>query len=99
MLSRIVFDILHVGYDDGYHAGFQSFAVDENLCHVLTLGINILNFLRSDIFALRQLEDVLLPVDDFQSAVLLRNKMKPESTTVQAHLQSSSAVVSHVSKL
>lgn len=40
------------------------------LCHRLTPNVDVLYLLRGDVLALRQLEDVLLPVNDFQRAVL-----------------------------
>lgn len=40
------------------------------LCHRLTPNVDVLNLLRGDVFTLCQLEDVLLPVNDFQCAVL-----------------------------
>lgn len=40
------------------------------LCHRLTPNVDVLYLLRGDVLALRQLEDVLLPVNDFQCAVL-----------------------------
>lgn len=40
------------------------------LCHRLTPNVDVLNLLRGDVLALRQLEDVLLPVNDLQCAIL-----------------------------
>lgn len=40
------------------------------LCHGLTPDVDVLYLLRRDVLALRQLEDVLLPIDDFERAVL-----------------------------
>lgn len=40
------------------------------LCHRLTPDVDVLDLLRGDVLALRQLEDVLLPVNDLQCAVL-----------------------------
>lgn len=40
------------------------------LCHRLTPNVDVLNLLRGDVFTLCQLEDVLLPVNDFQCAIL-----------------------------
>ena len=55
--------------DDGDEARFERFAVDENLRHVRRLRVHVLDLLRRDVLALRQLEDVLLPVDDFERPV------------------------------
>lgn len=51
----------------------QTVSVHVELCHWLTPDVNVLNLLRGDVLALGQLEDVLLPVDDFQRAVLHEN--------------------------
>lgn len=40
------------------------------LRHWLTPDVDVLNLLRRNVLALRQLKDVLLPVDDLQGAVL-----------------------------
>ena len=40
------------------------------LCHRFTPYVDVLNLLRGDVLALRQLEDMLLPVNDLQCAVL-----------------------------
>lgn len=51
----------------------QAVSVHVELCHWLTPDVNVLDLLRGDVLALGQLEDVLLPVDDFQRAVLHEN--------------------------
>ena len=55
--------------DDGDEAGFERFPVDEDLRHVRRLRVHVLDLLRRDVLALRQLEDVLLPVDHFERSV------------------------------
>lgn len=50
----------------------QAVSVHIQLRHGLTPNVNVLYLLRGDVLALRQLEDVLLPVNDFQCAVLQR---------------------------
>lgn len=48
----------------------QAVAVDEYLGHGVAQSVHGLDLLRRDVFPLRQLENVLLPVCDLQSAVL-----------------------------
>lgn len=43
----------------------QTVSVHVELCHGLTPDVDVLYLLRRDVLALRQLEDVLLPVNDF----------------------------------
>lgn len=45
--------------------------IDEALCNKFAFSINILNFLRSYVFTLCQLEDILLPVQDDNSQIIL----------------------------
>lgn len=40
------------------------------LCHRLTPYVNVLYLLRGDVLALRQLEDVLLSINNFQRPIL-----------------------------
>lgn len=42
----------------------------KHLQHGDAASVHVLDLLRSNVLALRQLEDVLLPVDDAQSPVL-----------------------------
>lgn len=58
------------GREDSY---LQAVAVDEDLGHRVAQGVHGLDLLRRDVFPLRQLENVLLPVRDLQSAVLQRD--------------------------
>lgn len=51
-------------------ADLQTVSVHVELRHWLTPDIDVLYLLRRDVLALRQLKDVLLPVDDLQGAVL-----------------------------
>lgn len=46
----------------------------EYLGHRVAVGVNVLDFLRGNVFSLSQLEDVLLSVNDLQSAVLPKKK-------------------------
>jgi len=48
----------------------QAVSVDVELRHRLAPDVDVLDLLGGDVLALRQLEDVLLPVDDHQRAVL-----------------------------
>lgn len=44
--------------------------MNKNLQYWSAPGINIFNLLWSNVFSLGQLENILLPVDDFQSSIL-----------------------------
>lgn len=48
----------------------QAVSMDIELCHWLTPNVNVLNLLWGNVLALRQLENMLLPIDDFQRAIL-----------------------------
>lgn len=48
----------------------QAVSVHVELCHWFAPNVNVLDLLRGYVLALGQLEDVLLPVDDFQRPVL-----------------------------
>lgn len=48
----------------------QAIAMNIELCHRLTPNVDVLNLFRGDVLALCQLEDVLLPVNDLQCAIL-----------------------------
>ena len=50
----------------------QAVSVHKHLQYRHTACVNILDLLRGDVLALRQLEDVLLPIDDSQGAVLIK---------------------------
>ena len=56
--------------ENGHHAVLERIAIDEYLAHVLALGVDVLELLGRDVFALRQLEEILFTVDDFQGSVL-----------------------------
>lgn len=47
--------------------------MNEDLQHRHTAGVHVLDLLRGDVLALRQFEDVLLPIDDAQGAVLAKH--------------------------
>lgn len=51
----------------------QAVSMHIELSHWLAPDVNVLNLLRGNVLALRQLENVLLPVDDFQCAILQKN--------------------------
>lgn len=51
----------------------QAVSMHIELSHWLTPDVNVLNLLRGNVLALRQLENVFLPVDDFQCAILQKN--------------------------
>lgn len=51
----------------------QAVSMHIELCYRLTPDVNVLNLLWGNVLALRQLENVLLPVDDFQRAILQKN--------------------------
>lgn len=59
------------------------------LCHRLTPYVNVLYLLRGDVLALRQLEDVLLSVNDFQRPVL--QQIQINDTKKQASLTANAA--------
>jgi hypothetical protein len=42
----------------------ERFTVDEDLLDILTANVNVFDLLGHDVFALRELEYVLLPVND-----------------------------------
>lgn len=44
--------------------------MNEDLSHGVAVDVDVLDLLGSDVLALSQLKDVLLPVDDLQRAVL-----------------------------
>jgi hypothetical protein len=44
--------------------------MNKHLCNEWVLDVNVLNFFWGDVFTLRQLEDVLLSVDDSQGPIL-----------------------------
>lgn len=46
------------------------------LCHRFTPNVDVLDLLRGDVLALRQLEDMLLPVDDLQRAILQEERRR-----------------------
>lgn len=48
----------------------QAVAVHEHLGHRAASHIDVFDLLRGDVLSLRQLKDVLLPVDDLQDAAL-----------------------------
>lgn len=48
----------------------QAVAVHEHLGHGAAAHVHVLDLLGGDVLALRQLEDVLLPVDDLQDTTL-----------------------------
>lgn len=48
----------------------QAVSMHVELCHWLAPDVNVLDLLGGYVLALGQLEDVLLPVDDFQRPVL-----------------------------
>ncbi len=56
------------------------------LCHRLTPNVDVLDLLGGNVLALRQLEDVLLPVNDLQCAILQErlNKGQEKQSTLQA---------------
>lgn len=47
----------------------QTLAVHENLLHKLRLNVNVLNLLGYNIFALAQLENVLLAINNLESSI------------------------------
>lgn len=51
----------------------QAVSMHIELCYWLTPDVNVLNLLWGNVLALRQLENVLLPVNDFQRAILQKN--------------------------
>lgn len=48
----------------------QTVSMNEDLSHGVAVDVDVLDLLGSDVLALSQLKDVLLPVDDLQRAVL-----------------------------
>lgn len=48
----------------------QTVSVDIELCHRFTPDVDALDPLRGDVFTLRQLEDVLLPINNLECAIL-----------------------------
>lgn len=52
----------------------QAVSMHIELCHWLTPDVNVLNLLWRNVLALRQLENVLLSVDDFQRAILQKER-------------------------
>lgn len=54
-------------------ADLQTVSMHKHLHHCITPRVDVLDLLRSDVLALGQLENVLLPVDDLQRAVLWRD--------------------------
>lgn len=51
-------------------AYLQTVAMHVELCHWYTSDVDVLDLLGGDVLTLRQLEDMLLPVDDLQRAIL-----------------------------
>ena len=60
---------LEVGDDDSDEVRLERVAVDVDLRHEARLHVHVLQFLRRDVLALRQLEDVLGPVYDFNATI------------------------------
>lgn len=48
--------------------------MNKDLAHQTTAHVHVLNLLRCDVLPLRQLKDVLLPVNYLQDAALLGNR-------------------------
>jgi phosphoheptose isomerase len=69
-LFRVTFDVFHVWHDDSNRARLEAFAVNEGLRHVLAFDVNTLNLFGGNVFALGQLEDVFLAIDDFKRSIL-----------------------------
>lgn len=64
------FDDVHVGDYDGHNTGLERFAVYKHLFDVLTANVNVFYFFWNYVFSLGEFEDVLLSVDDFETAGL-----------------------------
>lgn len=54
----------------------QTISMNIELCHRFTPDVDVFNLLRGDVLALRQLKDVLFPVDDLQRAILQQAKLR-----------------------
>ena len=63
--------------DHGDERRHQRVAVDEALRDKLASRVDVLNLLGRDVLALRQLEDVLLAVDDLEPAAGSHSPMSP----------------------
>jgi hypothetical protein len=69
-IVAIVEQIAGVGHHYGHHKVLQRVAVDDDLRNEWRTQVDVLDLLGADILALRELEQVLLPVDYLQRAVL-----------------------------
>mmetsp|Transcript_7586 Transcript_7586/g.21562 ORF Transcript_7586/g.21562 Transcript_7586/m.21562 type:complete len:230 (-) Transcript_7586:1425-2114(-) len=58
-----------VRYNDGHQESLETVPMDEGLSHPLALNEDILDLLRGNVLALGKLKDVLLPIDDLETAV------------------------------
>lgn len=70
------------GFKYLYGSYLQAFAVDKYLGHGVAQSVHGLNLLRRNVFPLCQLEDVLLPVCDLQSAVLKQYRNNQSATSL-----------------
>ena len=59
--------MVRIGHDNGDQLGLEGVPIDEDLSDEGRARINVLDFLGGHVFALGELEDVLLPVDDLQA--------------------------------
>lgn len=58
------FHVLEVGHDDRDHVVLKRVAVNETFLNEWRLAENSLDLFRSDVFSLRQLENILCAIDD-----------------------------------
>ena len=76
VFSCVVLDVLYIGNDHSYRARLEAFSVDKDLRNVLAFYVDVLNLLWSNIFTLRQLEDVLLAINDLQRSILFIDSVR-----------------------
>lgn len=52
----------------------QTISMNIKLCHRFAPNVDVLDLLRGDVLTLRQLENVLFPVNDLQRAILRKTR-------------------------
>lgn len=66
----------------------ETVALDKCLCNILTSHVRIFYFLCSDVFPLRQFENVLFSVDNLQCSIL-QNKIVFRASLIIHHIRNS----------
>lgn len=67
LISSDFHEFLFVGHDDGNAERLGGLAVQEDFVDKIALGIQIFHFFSCDVFALLELKNILLSIDDFQA--------------------------------